>query len=256
MLENQANTCPWDGVKTSAGTIYAAQVGAVLIYVTWTGDTKGGDMSSVIAAFSEEHVQRLTGVTKHQLRYWDTTDFFSPSYAGGEWDQSIARLYSFQDVLALRVLNLLRNKHGVPLPHLRDVALKLSKSPENRWTGVRLYVLKKRVVWNEPETARPQEVVSGQFVVPEVIVSDVASDLRQDIKSLNRRDEHTIGRIEKGRKVNRNAEVIAGTRVRVSAIRRFSDAGYTVDQILQEYPDLAEQDVVAALNHGETRAAA
>jgi len=42
----------------------------------------------------------------------------------------------------------------------------------------------------------------------------------------------------------------------VSSIRRFRDAGYTVEQILLEYPDLTEQDVLAALNHGDTRAAA
>ena len=36
---------------------------------------------NVIAAFSEEHVSRLTGLSKTQLRYWDQTGFFTPSYS-------------------------------------------------------------------------------------------------------------------------------------------------------------------------------
>jgi uncharacterized protein (DUF433 family) len=36
----------------------------------------------------------------------------------------------------------------------------------------------------------------------------------------------------------------------------FQKAGYTVEQILEEYPDLNEQDIRAALDYGESRAVA
>ena len=54
----------------------------------------------------------------------------------------------------------------------------------------------------------------------------------------------------------RNAPVIAGTRIPTAAIRRYQEAGYTVEQILAEYPDLTPHDVEAALKYEENRTAA
>ena len=56
--------------------------------------------------------------------------------------------------------------------------------------------------------------------------------------------------------MNGNDPVIAGTRIRVRAIERFIGAGFTVDQILDEYPDLKRSDVEAALEYGDRRAVA
>jgi uncharacterized protein (DUF433 family) len=213
-------------------------------------------MSNVIAAFSDEQVQRLTGVTKSQLRYWNNTDFFHPTFGGEEWDSSVGRVYSFKDIVSLRVLNALRNEQHVPLWHLREVGEKLSQDPDEKWTGVRLYAFNKRVVWLEPGNEKPQEVVSGQYVVAEMVMDDVVADMKRAVQKLRVRDQADVGRIDKVRNINHNAPVIAGTRIRVNAIRRFSEAGYTTEQILKEYPDLTQQDVLAALEYGDARAAA
>jgi uncharacterized protein (DUF433 family) len=55
--------------------------------------------------------------------------------------------------------------------------------------------------------------------------------------------------------VAHNAPVLAGTRIPVRAIKRFNEAGYSVAQILSEYPTLTESDVVAALAYGPKAAA-
>ena len=44
-----------------------------------------------------------------------------------------------------------------------------------------------------------------------------------------------------------NAVVIAGTRIPVNTIKRFSDHGYSVEQIIKEYPTLTEVDIKAAI---------
>jgi uncharacterized protein (DUF433 family)/DNA-binding transcriptional MerR regulator len=216
----------------------------------------GGSLSNVIAAFSEEHVERLTGVTKGQLKYWHRTNFFSPTFAGAEWEADLGRVYSFADVVALRVLNILRNRHGVPLPHLRDVSIKLAGLSHEKWTHTTLYVVKNRVVWNSPASNRPEEITSGQRVVECLDLGAVVFDTQRDVLSLGKRSRKQLGRVEKSRQINHNDAVIAGTRIRVRAIKRFSEAGYTVKQILAEYPDLTEKDVQAAINYGEIRAAA
>jgi uncharacterized protein (DUF433 family) len=54
--------------------------------------------------------------------------------------------------------------------------------------------------------------------------------------------------------VIRNTLVISGTRIPVGAIVRLNEDGYSVDQIIEEYPDLRKEDVEAALRYGKTAA--
>ena len=213
-----------------------------------------GAMQKVIAAFSEEHAERLTGITRSQLRYWDRTRFYIPSYAEDDRSIAFSRVYSFRDIVALRVLNLLRNDHHVSLPHLRKVREKLGHLAEERWTGIKLYVFNKRVVWHEPGTKKPQEVLSGQYVV-EVALQVIIADTKRDVEKLNRRDDSQHGVIVRSRFVSHNTPVLAGTRIPVNAIKRFAEAGYNTAKILKEYPDLTEKDVEAALAY-ESRVAA
>lgn len=209
---------------------------------------------SVIAAFSEEHAERLTGVTRSQLRYWDAIRFYIPSYAEENRHLPFSRIYSFKDIVALRVLNMLRNLHGVSLQHLRQVSKKLNRYAEDKWTGITLYVSNRKVIWQEPGTSKPQEVLSGQYI-PEIMLQVIATETRRDIELLNRRDKSQHGVVVRSRFVNHNTPVLAGTRIPVNAIKRFAAAGYSTAQILKEYPDLTEKDVKAALAY-ETRAAA
>jgi uncharacterized protein (DUF433 family) len=208
---------------------------------------------NIIAAFDEEYASKLSGVSKSQLSYWARSGFFQPAHAR-EGFASFARIYSFKDIVALKVLNTLRNQFHVSLQHLRDVSEKLSHLADNKWTGVKLYVVNRRVVWIDPGTERPQEIASGQFVVP-VVLDEVVNHTKKDLAKLKGRDEATVGRIGRGRHVNHNAPVIAGTRVPVSAVRAFADAGYSVEGILAEYPDLTKADVQAALSYKSSKAA-
>jgi uncharacterized protein (DUF433 family) len=43
--------------------------------------------------------------------------------------------------------------------------------------------------------------------------------------------------------------VIAGTRILVKAIKNFGKAGYSIDQIREQYPVLTMEDIRAALGH-------
>lgn len=208
--------------------------------------------ANVIAAFSEDQTARLTGVTKSQLRYWDKTNFYNPSYSEENRRLAFSRIFSFKDLVALRILNVLRNQYSVSLPHLRQVSELLShlEADTDRWTMSTLYVLNKRVIWHEPETDLPQEILSRQYVVPTVLLQDVVSDTERDIAKYRiPRDQSRIGHIERNRYVNHNIPVLADTRIPVSAIKRFSQAGYSVEDILSEYPDLTIDDIKAAIEY-------
>src|SRR3989442_10758543 len=204
------------------------------------------DLRDIVAAFSEEQVERLTGLTKAQLRYWDRTGFFAPKFGDKNRRRAYSRLYSFRDIVALRTISVLRNQHDVPLQHLRKVAERLSHLADELWTKTKLYVLNRKVVFHEPGTGLPREVVSGQYVIG-ILLKTIISDTKKDVEKMQRRDPDKIGRVERSRYINRNHWVVGGTRIPTAAIRRFREAGYTMSQIIAEYPDLKLRDIKAAL---------
>jgi len=203
---------------------------------------------NVVRAFSEEHVERLTGITRSQLRYWDRTGFFSPSLADEERRQAYSRVYSFRDVVCLQVLNTLRNESRVTLPHLREVKEKLAHLGENVWAKTTLYVLNRKVHFVNPETDEVEEVLTGQGVL-QIPLKVVQGDMEKAVRALWKRNGASVGRIRRRRGVASSQPVIAGTRIPVRAIKAFHAAGYTVRQICEQYPDLTEADVKAALGY-------
>lgn len=213
-------------------------------------------LKSIAAAFSEEQVERLTGLTKAQLRYWDKTGFFAPKFADENRRRAYSRLYSFKDVVALRTISILRNQHNVPLQHLRKVAERLSHLKENLWTKTKLFVLNKKVIFQEPGTGRPREVVSGQYVFESILLKTIISETKKSVEKMRERDQSKIGQVERSRFISRNAWVVGGTRIPTASIRRFKEAGYTDAQILKEYPDLTPRDIAAALLHEEQESSA
>lgn len=208
--------------------------------------------TNVIQAFSDEEAGQLADLSTRQLRYWDTTGFFEPSLGFERRRSPNSRIYSFRDVVSLRTISLLRKKHDVPLQHLRDVARELTRLGDDFWVGTRLFVVDRRVFFKEPDTGRVRSAVGGQYTMLELAA--VANDVAKRAGKLLKRKPSQIGRISQHRYVAHNKRVLAGTRIPVLAIQRFSDAGYSIPQILKEYPSLKRKDVEAALGcRGEKR---
>ncbi|MGY5809445.1 DUF433 domain-containing protein [Rhizobium sp. LEGMi198b] len=203
---------------------------------------------NIIAAFTEEQVERLTGVSVRQLRNWDRTGFFVPSLAYEDRSQPLSRLYSFRDLVSLKILNSLRNELNVSLQHLRQVKDKLAHLGDDMWSKTILFVLNKRVAFENPETRAKEEIVSGQGIL-QIPLEVVTGDMRRAVDAMRKRDEALIGQIERKKGVANSKPVIAGTRIPVSSVKAFADEGYTVEQIRAEYPTLTEADVIAAINH-------
>ncbi len=212
------------------------------------------DISNIVAAFSEAQVERFTKLSQRRLRYWAKTGFFGPSFVEERPRLPYSRFYSFRDVVALRTLEMLRVQNNVPLQHLRTVAKELSHLKDELWTSTELYVADRRVIFVNPESGGLQEVVSKQYVLA-ISLKEVIEHTERDVARLRERSPDTIGKIQRHRSIARNAWTIAGTRIAVGSIRRLSEDGYSTSQIIDEYPDLTERDVEAALAHDATQAA-
>ncbi|MFZ1471140.1 MAG: DUF433 domain-containing protein [Paracoccaceae bacterium] len=210
---------------------------------------------SIIGAFSETDVARLSGLTVGQLRGWDRKGFVQPSYAESDRSLPYSRIYSFRDIVALRVLGQLRNVHKVPLQHLRKVSDTLAHLGDSKWISTTLFVLGKRVVFTDPRDDKRVEIVSGQRVF-DIPLRVAISDTRKAIENLNHRSESEVGNVVHGKFTLQNEPVFEGTRIPVSTVKRYLDAGYLPDAIMLEFPGLTHADIETARSFDKGQSAA
>lgn len=69
-------------------------------------------------AFTADQASNLTNCTSHQLRYWDRVALVSPSVQRTGGRPGVRRLYSFRDLVALRVVRSLLD-NGMSLQRVR-----------------------------------------------------------------------------------------------------------------------------------------
>jgi DNA-binding transcriptional MerR regulator len=69
-------------------------------------------------SFTAEQACRLTNCTHHQLRYWDRVGLVKPSMQQTGGRPGVRRLYSFRDLVALRVVRSLLD-NGMSLQRVR-----------------------------------------------------------------------------------------------------------------------------------------
>lgn len=68
--------------------------------------------------FTAEQASRFTGCTAHQLRYWDRIGLVRPSVQETGGRPGVRRLYSFRDLVSLKVIRSLLNG-GMSLQRVR-----------------------------------------------------------------------------------------------------------------------------------------
>ncbi len=66
---------------------------------------------------------------------------------------------------------------------------------------------------------------------------------------MRERDAQDIGTISRNPKVMGGVDVIAGTRITPEFMWSFHEAGYTTEQIIEQYPHLHPDDVDAAIRY-------
>ena len=195
----------------------------------------------ILAAFSVDHAERLTGLSKARLTRWDNLGFFSPEYVGDDDRRNpYARVYSFVDLVGLRTLKILADKYRVPLAELRKASIELKNRSDRPWSAIPLAVVQRKVVFDLDTRPRDSD---GQLVFRHIPLAPIAEEIARKANALRRRDDSQLGQTEKRKFIQHNAEVISGTRIPVAAIESFVRAGYSNRQIIDEYPSLSVRDI-------------
>ena len=69
-------------------------------------------------AFTSKQAIYLSGCTSHQLRYWDKVGLVEPSIQSSNGKPGIPKLYSFRDIVSLRVVKTLLD-NGMSIQRVR-----------------------------------------------------------------------------------------------------------------------------------------
>ncbi|WP_158086717.1 DUF433 domain-containing protein [Brevirhabdus pacifica] len=211
------------------------------------------NVSRIPKVYTDEQTARLARISLGQLRYWDRTKFFEPSLAYEDRRVAFSRLYTIEDIVALRVLGELRHQHDVSLQHLRRVRDKFQLE-QSAWAEEEIFVNKKRVYFkNERGTFVNSE--TDEETLPHIPIPRVFASVKQDAQKMGIRPQSAVGKRSKRTPVARKSEVFEGTRIPIETVKEYFDAGLGEDDVLRDYPTLKPEDIKAATRWLGLRAA-
>jgi uncharacterized protein (DUF433 family) len=209
--------------------------------------------ATTIQAFPQRLVSSITGLSKRQLEYWDTIGVVSPSIA--RYVPWLPRLYSFQDVLKLKVAAKMRDHKMLPGQIKRKMAELEERGFDDPLLTLRFVADPNgREVFYLHPNAGPMSVRAPDQTaeVFDVKLEDLRTGLEDTIQELMKRP---TGKVAKIRQLQGSAPVIEGTRVPTSRIAMLHAEGWDTDRIVQAIPHLTPEDVEAALAFEKERAA-
>lgn len=202
-------------------------------------------MTEPVIAFTVDVAARLTGLPEWQLRRLDGDDILHPSLAQKNRRRPYSRIYTFSDLVSLRVIAKLR-KSGVSRQQIRRAARLLQELPGATWDDTRFFVAGKQLYLSREEmviATRPY----GQQAMPEVLdLKVIREDMRRRVDRLKQRTTNQAGEIVTDRFIQGGEPVFAGTRIRVATIQSLVRAGRSDEEILHEYPRLVATDIAQA----------
>jgi uncharacterized protein (DUF433 family) len=185
---------------------------------------------------------RITRLSDRQLDYWARTGLVGPSVNRRLTPGRRVRLYGFLDLLALMVAAELKQRR-ISLQHIRAIVEHLrARGYDQPLTQVVFATHGHEVYFQHKDGEWERGLTPDQLILSEVLHLE---PLHRRIRDGLRRDEADVGRVERRRGALGSKPVLAGTRLPVETVRRYLDAGRTVEQIVESFPVLTPADVEA-----------
>jgi uncharacterized protein (DUF433 family) len=198
-----------------------------------------------VLAVPDKRAAALAHISLRQLRYWDQTGLIVPSVKKQISHRNVVRLYSFQNLLSLLVAAQLRNR--ISLQHIRRIVAQLNQRGfEEPLRELRFATHGPNVFFQYPDGTWSGDPLPDQVIFHQVIELEA---LRAKIPTVTERDPASVGHMVRRRGVMGSKPIFAGTRIPVETVRRYLDAGYETEAIIEEYPALTPADIEAARNY-------
>jgi uncharacterized protein (DUF433 family) len=215
----------------------------------------GGNVNEVVARFTAVQARRLAGLPQQTLSYWVRHEVITPAYLDYSGWLGVNYLFSFQDLVTLRTMRVLR-EHNVPLKSIRWAATTLQDFYGRPWTTLHMRIFDgNRVGFFDPLTndfvsvSQPGQKVAEEFVDLEPLFLE----MQTKVTDFDRRKPEEIGTFTRDRAIMGGQWVIAGTRIPPSAVYGYVQAGCGMEEIREAYPSLDPRDIEAVIAREEQR---
>ena len=143
--------------------------------------------------FNSKAVSKITGLSFRQIDYWDRTHFIKPSVSEATGYGSV-RLYSFNDLIQLRVAKTLMDK-GISLQKIRKAITYLKKNmPEVEKPLAEMKFLtdgETIFVLTNNNKVIIDTLKSGQLVLS-IALGEIVESLKGEILALEREKKYTV----------------------------------------------------------------
>lgn len=203
-------------------------------------------INNVTMAFTADQISRLAGISTDRLRYWEKTGAFLPTRVDQILPGPYSRIYSFQDLVCLRVIADLRTNHGIDLQQLRNVSQYIARHSNHPWSSLSVHVFGDTLVFKDPFN---DSWVSAEHMGQLTYIVDfdqVSQEAEADARAAMKRDPNDAGQIVRHRNVMNNQWVFKGTRITVESIQEYLRRGFSYSQIRRDIPSLTTKDIDAA----------
>lgn len=180
-------------------------------------------------------------ISRGQATSWAKNGTFIPSILYWTESRPYSYLYSFSDLVALRVISILRDQYGVSLANAFTAADYIRDTPDMPWSEMQIRVSENQVDLSSQNTN------SGILIE----LAQIAKDVQEEADKLWRRSPDDYGKVERKRNVMHGALVVKGTRIPVSTVVALVNAGWDIDQIRRGYPTLQPEDIRGVMQYVE-----
>ena len=159
-------------------------------------------------AFTSKQACYLSACTSHQLRYWDKVKLVSPSIQSSNGKPGVPKLYSFRDIVSLRVVKTLLD-NGMSIQRVRRAWKYLSKNGNliSELSEVKL-VSDGETIYSVQEEQVFDALKSGQLAFFETI-DDIAKEVKEDVSKFELDKERFLNLLTKVEEDVNNQEMQA-----------------------------------------------
>jgi uncharacterized protein (DUF433 family) len=197
-------------------------------------------------AFNPDSTAKITGVSRPTQRAWRDGGVYRARIVADPEVGTTRDYFDFRDMLSLRALADARREFRLRPDDVRRAGAYLMDHRDAPWSRLGIGVAGRALVLRDPSTGR----WDPDHRAAEVRGLDLARlvELVLDgVVAAQTRPAEMIGRVERRRGVLGGKPVLAGTRIPVEAIQQLSGAGFSTQDIIDDYPHLHVADIEAAL---------
>ena len=147
-------------------------------------------------AFTSKQACYLSGCTSHQLRYWDKVGLVSPTIQSSNGKPGVPKLYSFRDIVSLRVIKTLLD-NGMSIQRVRRAWKYLTRNGnlQNQLSEVKL-VSDGDTIYSVEDDIVFDALKSGQLTFFETI-DEVTKEVREDVSKFELDKERFLNLLTK-----------------------------------------------------------